>query len=168
MTILETGAAILSAGAVFASALLTVCQVYNLRLARARARENKLDADAEAAVAAVDAEYLMPLRRSKLSRLFTAGLPPGGTVADSSPAVEVLSFAQLYVSWSLELELTPAEAEEASRRALAQLTEDYPDRAASELVGKIHRALAISKKGMPSALDNLSSFVSRVRPNRAA
>lgn len=136
-------------------------QLWSIHLARARKRDEKLDADAAAAVAAVNASYVAPLRREKMGTLLAgqgAHAPPGPGGCDPP------YLAQLYTSWALTLKLSPREADDAFEQAVGMLAEDYPSLDEGVLRARVHKALSLAKAGMPGTLHNISTFISRVSP----
>jgi hypothetical protein len=157
-TFLDVVSGFLGAVAVLVTIIVSVNQMWSIHLARVRMRSDRLDADAAAAVAAINAEYVAPLRRVKMARLFDA--PP----LQGPPALDATQhLARLYTGWALALKLTPEEAATAFERAVEFLSEDYPDLGESEIQGKVNKALQLAKVGMPGTLNNISVFISRCR-----
>ena len=145
-----------------ATITVTLNQLWSIHLARARTRDEKLDADAAAAVAAINASYVAPLRREKMGTLLSGQ----GAQARLSPrgACDPPYLAQLYTSWALTLKLSPREADEAFEQAVGMLAEDYPSLDEGALRARVHKALSLAKAGMPGTLHNISTFISRVSP----
>ena len=141
------------------TAAVSAQQVWSVHLARVRNYENKLADDAAAAVAAVGAEYVAPLRRERLAALLNSE-----AIEHSRPGLdEIQHLARIWGRWNLSLRLSDFEADEAFDRAVTALAEDHPQLEPCSLSHEIRKALAASKTAMPSMLSHLTEFISRVK-----
>lgn len=165
-TFLDLLGGFLGAAAVLVTIFVSIDKLWSIHLTRTRQRSDRLDADAAAAVAAVNAEYVAPLRRAKVARLFNPGRLDREATVELQPPLrdETQHLARLYTGWALALKLTQEEAAEAFDRAVEYLAEDYPNHPEGELRGKVNKALQLAKGGMPGTLHNISTFIARVRP----
>jgi len=159
---LDVVGGVLGLAAIAVTILVSIDKLWSLHLARARRQDDQLSADAAEAVAAVHGSYVQPLRREKLARILGSAAPPAHPLHPQHPD-ETQRLARLYTCWALALKLTDGEAHAAFEQAVDLLAEDYPDRAESELRGKVRRAFQHAKTGMPGTLHQISTFISRCR-----
>ena len=142
------------------TAAISLQTVYATHLARLRRFEDKFGSDAAAAVAAVSADYVGPIRRERLAALLDSE-----AIEHSRPGLdEIQHLARLFTRWTLSLKLSECEAEEAFERAVSTLAEDYQSADVTALQHEVRKALSLSKSSQPSTILHLTDFISKTRP----